>query len=297
MKLLRGVASLCVLLLAVRCATAPPRPTPHFVLGKPYQAGRAWHYPTESYDLTETGLASILPDRKDPLTTDSELWDQRAMAAAHPTLQLPAIARITNLETGRAVVVRINDRGTGSPRRLVEVTRRVADLLGFPASGVAQVRIEILPNESHAAVDVLPDAPRLGVTAVPRDLVEVAELPPPPGTRQGGGRVVTGRTPMQAADPVAGTAVPAERLPERVEQLAVEPGYLWVRLDTFAEYQYAAIQRAKLAGLRPAIVSLRNGRTRVYRVQIGPIGSVAEADAALDQALAAGIPDARIVVE
>lgn len=296
MSLSRG-AAIGALLLTVACTPTPQKAAPHYVLEKPYQAGGVWHYPTEAYDLTETGLAAVLPDRKEPYTTDGELFDQKAMAAGHPTMQLPAIARVTNLETGRAVVVRINDRGTGSPRRLIEVTRRVAELLGFPASGIAQVRIEVLANESHAAADALPGAPRLGVTAAPRDAVEVAELPPPPGTRQGGGRVAVGRGPTQAQDPVAGIDVPPERLPERVEQLPPEPGRLWVRLDTFAEYQYAVIQRAKLAGLRPAIVPIRNGRARTFRVQIGPIGSVAQADAALDQALAAGIPDARIVVE
>jgi rare lipoprotein A len=76
-----------------------------------------------------------------------------------------------------------------------------------------------------------------------------------------------------------------------------QPGRLWVRLDSFADYQYAMIQRAKLSGLSPAIVSLRDGRAHLYRVQIGPLATVAQADSVLGRALAAGIPDARIVVE
>ena len=90
------------------------------------------------------------------------MFDQTALAAAHPTIQLPAIARLTNLENGRQVIVRVNDRGSGDPRRLVEITRRTALLLGVPPGGVARVRLQVLPGESHAAADALPGAPSLG---------------------------------------------------------------------------------------------------------------------------------------
>ncbi|MDR3536160.1 MAG: RlpA-like double-psi beta-barrel domain-containing protein [Acetobacteraceae bacterium] len=285
-----------VLLLAFGCTKPAPQPAVHYVLGKPYQASGVWHYPADSYELDETGLADVLPDGHAALTSDGEVFDQGAMAAAHATLQLPAIARLTDLETGRSVLLRLNDRGTGNPRRLVEVTRRVAMLLGISPGGGAQVRLQVLSNESRAAVDGLPDAPHLGVVAAPRGAVEATDLPPPPGSRQGGGHLAPGaHLATEQATPT--TAVPLLRLPEAVTQGPAQPGRLWVRLDTFEEYQYAAVQRAKLSGLGPAIVSPRIGRTQAFRVQIGPIATVAQADAVLNQALAAGIPDARIVVE
>lgn len=288
---------LCALLsIVAACTPAKPPPVPHYVLGRPYQAAGVWHYPVEGYDLDETGLAAVLPAGHASLTTDGEAFDQGAMAAAHATIQLPAIARLTDLETGRSVVLRINDRGTGDPRRLVEVTRRVADLLGIPPGGVAQVRLQVLPAESHAAADGLPDAPRLAVAAVPRGAVQATDLPPPPGSREGGGHATQGTAP-DSRPAAAETAVPLLRLAETVTQGPVRPGRLWVRLDTFEEYHYAAIQRAKLISLSPAIVSVRTGRSQSFRVQVGPMATVAEADAALSRALAAGIPDARIVVE
>jgi rare lipoprotein A len=286
-----------VLLLPAGCSRHPrPEPEPQYVLGKPYQASGVWHYPVESYDLDATGLASVLPDGHSRWTGDGELFDQDAMAAANPTLQLPAIARLTNLETGRSVVVRINDRGTGNPARLIEVTKRVAALLQIPPNGVAQVRLQLLPVESHAAADGLPGAPNLAMTAAPRGGVEAADLPPPPGTRQGGGHAAIGGRTVAQEGPAA-QAVPLLRLPEDVTQGPAYPGRLWVRLDTFQDYSYAAVQRAKLIGLGPAIVSFRNGRTQQFRVQIGPLTTVADAESALAQALSAGIPDARIVVE
>ena len=138
-----------------------------------------------SDDLDETGLAAIARDSHARLTTDGELFDQTALAAAHPTLQLPAIARLTNLENGLQVTVRVNDRGSGNPHRVVEITKRTAALLGVstmtpsPACG-----LQVLPNESQAAADALPGAPRLVIAAAPRETVEVAELPPLAGVAQ-----------------------------------------------------------------------------------------------------------------
>ena len=130
----QSVTYLAISLLVAAC-TPPLKPDPHYVLGKPYQVGSAWLYPRESFDLDETGIAAIAPSGPPRLTTDGEVFDQTALAAAHPTIQLPAIARLTNLENGREVTVRVNDRGTGDPHRLVEVTNRTAALLECRPTG------------------------------------------------------------------------------------------------------------------------------------------------------------------
>jgi cell division protein FtsN len=70
-----------------------------------------------------------------------------------------------------------------------------------------------------------------------------------------------------------------------------------VRLDTFDQRQYAAVQQAKMAAAGAVIVPIRAGRTHQYRVEIGPVADVAHADAILDQALMSGIPDARIIID
>jgi rare lipoprotein A len=283
------------LALLVFGCTPPLKPDPHYVLGRPYQAGSVWYYPKEAFALDQTGLAAVAKGDSARLTTDGEVFDQTALAAAHPTIQLPAIAALTNLENGREVTVRLNDRGSGDPRRLVEVTRRTAVLLGMPADGVARVRLRILPNESHAAADALPGAPSLAMTAAPRGGVQVADLAPPPGVRQGNGRALPDAPVAAPAEAVS--AAPPMRLPETITQTAPQPGQLMVELDTFEEYQYAAVQRAKMGAAGARIVSIVDGRTHQYRVEVGPLPNVAQADAVLNQALASGIPDARIVVD
>lgn len=293
----RGVARglcCCVALGALLAGCQqPPQANPHYVLGAPYQSGGTWWYPRESHDLDETGLAAVYPDDHPPLTTNGEVFGQGALTAAHGTLQLPAIARLTDLETGRAVLVRINDRGTPTPRRLVEVTRRIAALLGMPADGVAQVRLTVLPGPSEAAEQHMPGAPLLPIAAAPRGAVASNNLPPPAGAREESGHAM-----LAAAAQPAGTAPEVQdNVPETVTQGPPHPGRLWVRLDTFQSYQYAAIEQARLAGLAPRVERIFAGREQHFRVMIGPLDSVAAADVAVDRAVRAGIADARIVVE
>jgi rare lipoprotein A len=282
-------------LLTFGCAKTQLKPDPHYVLGNPYQVGSFWYYPKEAFDLDETGLAAVVNDDRRRLTTDGEVFDQAALAGAHPTIQLPAIAQVTNLENGRQVTVRLNDRGSGDPRRLVEITRRTAVLLGAPPDGVVRVRLQVLPGESHAAADALPGAPSLALTAAPRGGVQVSDLAPVPGVRQGNGRAL----PAVAAAPQEAmpAAAPPMRLAETVTQTVPRPGQLMVELDTFEEYQYAAVERAKMASAGARIVSIVKRRTHEFRVEIGPLPDIAQADVILDQALASGIPDARIVVD
>ena len=284
-----------VLLLAlapVACHRAPP-PSPHYVLGAPYQSDGAWFYPRESYQADETGLAAVYQAGHGALTTDAEAFDQSVPAAAHPTLQLPAIARLTDLDTGRQVLVRINDRGHPTPHRLLQVTRRTATLLGFPPDGVARVRLQLLPVESHAALEKLPGAPMLALTAAPLGAVQATQLPPPGTAAQ----PVAAPAPAPEAQPARLPPATIARLPETVTQMAPDPGSLFVQLGTFHNVQYADIQRAQVGGLGARVVSSREGRVRTYRVIIGPLADERQADAMLDRVLGAGVTDARIVVE
>jgi rare lipoprotein A len=289
-------AALALTLELVACVrAAAPKPDPHYVLENPYQAGTVWIYPSESFNLDETGIAAIAKGDSVRLTTDGELFDQTALAAAHSTIQLPAIARLTNLENGHEVTVRLNDRGSGDPHRLVEITRRTAVLLDIPPDHVARVRLHLLPNESHAAAEAVRGAPSLGLTPAPRGSVAVTELMPIPGVRQGNGRPLPAATVAAPEQPLP--AAPPMRLPESIAQTPPRPGKLMVRLDTFDAYRYAAAQRAKIGGKNAQIIPVFEGRTRRFRVEVGPLPDVARADAVLDQAFASGIPDARIVVD
>src|SRR5262249_11047171 len=226
------------------------------------------------YEGEQTGLATMYAKEHGPLTADGEVFDQSALAAAHQTLQLPAVARITNLENGLQVIVRINDRGPTTPHRLGEGTRRTAVLLQFAHDDGVRVRLELLPAEGHAAVDAVPGAPKLNLAAAPVIAVRQTELPPPGSTAQ----------PTAIREPIVTeeqrpVAVPIEQLPQTVTQVAASPGRLFIQLGTFQSHAYADIQRAKVAALGASIASTSRGRRQSdHRVVIGPLASVEQAD-------------------
>jgi rare lipoprotein A len=282
-------AALLAMLLA-SCHRPPPT-QPHYVLGPPYALGDQWYYPRERYQGVETGLATVYPPNHAPLTTDGEAFVETALAAAHQTLQLPAIARVTNLENGLQTIVRLNDRGPATPHRLIEVTRHVATLLRFGRDDGVRIRLEVLPAESHDATDAVPGAPKLEIAAAPVGAVQQTDLPPP-----GGAVVAVAHRPAPRTESQPATA-PLERLPETVTQGAPDPGRLFVQLGTFQNLRYADIQRARVAALGASIIRAAQDRQAIYRVMIGPIANVEQADMVLDRVLRAGVGDARIVVE
>lgn len=276
--------------------SAPPpalHPAPHYTLGKPYNAGGHWFYPAEEYALESTGIASVLPnDRR--LTADGELFDASALVAAMPTLQLPAIARVTNLENGREIMLRVNDRGPGNPGRIIALSPRAALLLQIPQDGAARVRVEVDTRLSHNAVDQVGGGPRLAISTAPAGTVTAQALPPPGSTAND----------ASAAPAILGTprAAPQEalvpdRMPERIIAGRPNPMQLWLRAGSFGRYTYANVLAARLGGLGGTVLRSREGRQETYAVRAGPFATIAQADVALRSALAAGVVDARISVE
>jgi len=283
-------------LLAAGCGPRGPAPAsnPHYVVGAAYQAGGVWRYPAEDFQLDATGIAAVLPDRTG-LTADGEAFDTAAMAAAHPTLQLPAVARVTNLDTGLQALVRVNDRGPASPARLIGLTRAAASRLGVPADGTARVRVQVESGPSQALRDALGGGGAGTVAAAPRGAVSAESLAPPPGIGQSSrGRTAAGVMPAGVPTPAVDT-VP-DRLPDTVTRVAAAPGQLWIRAGEFGLRRYADQVGARL-GSQAAVEAAQAGRGQVFRVRAGPYADVATADMALDRAVRAGVTDARIIVE
>ena len=116
---------------------------PQYKVGDPYQIGGVWYYPKEDPGYDQTGIASWYgADFHGRLTADGELFDRTTISAAHPTLPMPVNVRVTNLDNGRSIVVRINDRGPFVRGRIVDVSHAAARELGLLRSGVARVRVE-----------------------------------------------------------------------------------------------------------------------------------------------------------
>ncbi len=121
-----------------------------YKIGSPYRVGSVWYYPHQDFNLDETGIASWYgPNFNEYRTANGEIFNQNLLTAAHRTLQLPCLARVTNLENGRSIIVRINDRGPFEHGRILDLSRRAAQLLGFIREGTARIRLQVLPRESE----------------------------------------------------------------------------------------------------------------------------------------------------
>jgi len=123
------------------------RPIPkgggNYKVGKPYTVAGVTYVPKEQPNLDRVGTASWYGDDfHGRLTANGEIYDMNAFSAAHPTLPLPSYVRVTNLENKRSVVVRVNDRGPYAHDRLIDLSKRTANVLDFHNKGLAKVRVQ-----------------------------------------------------------------------------------------------------------------------------------------------------------
>ena len=147
--------------LTLRSATGPvdlssASPSPHlsadgpqipkgggaYKLGSPYKIAGRWYVPAEDPNYDRSGIASWYgADFHGRKTANGEIFDMHALTAAHPTLPIPSYVYVTSLKTGRTVLVRINDRGPYAHDRIMDLSRRTAEVLGVAGAGVSEVRV------------------------------------------------------------------------------------------------------------------------------------------------------------
>ena len=288
----------------------PGKPAP-YKIGKPYQVNGVWYYPKADYKYSETGIASWYgPGFHGKRTANGEVYDENGLTAAHKTLPMPAMVRVTNLENGRSIQVRINDRGPFEAGRVIDMTRRGAQLLGFIQQGTARVRVDIMPEESQqlAALssrsggDQVPPPPK----AAPVGEVTGGGLAPLAGSKVNPGQPQAGQPKAGAKPPAAATAQPGTNVASvavpqpdgKVTQVAVKPTSIYIQAGAFLRQSNANQLGGQLRKYGPVRVTpIKVERQNYYRVRIGPIASVEEADKTLKRMIADGHPESRIVVD
>ncbi len=185
-----------------------PKGGGRYMVGDPYVVRGKWYYPKEDYSYNKTGVASWYGSAfHGRLTANGEVYDQLGLSAAHPTFPLPSYARVTNVENGSSVVVRVNDRGPYHSDRLIDLSNKTADLLDMRDSGTGKVRVQYVgraPLDGH-------DMPYLMASYIPKGS-RVPSINP-------GGQIATGV--MVASNRMTADQLPAydgatERAPKRV---------------------------------------------------------------------------------
>lgn len=304
------IGGLALLLLTSACAEtefvvdsskAVTRSSPQggYKVGEPYQIEGVWYYPAVNYGYNETGIASWYGDAfHGKSTANGELYDMNGLTAAHRTLPLPSVVRVTNLENGRAMNLRVNDRGPFAHGRIIDVSRRAAQLLGFEQQGTARVRVEVLADESRTLAGQVPAG--AGQMAAGEPVPEAA--PRVPVTTQdlaSGTTSTTGTSAAAQPSAVQQLASPAQIVPDgRVTQLPVSPTSIYVQAGAFTDIYNATRLQAQLRQFgQVLVVPVYVDGQQFYRVRVGPLGTVADADQMLAQIVQSGHDEARLVVD
>jgi rare lipoprotein A len=290
-----------VLVGVAGCATDKPvGGAGGYKVGNPYQISGAWYYPKEDPFYDETGIASWYgEDFHGKATANGERYDMNALTAAHRTLPMPVVVRVTNLDNGRSLRLRMNDRGPFARGRIIDVSKRAAQLLGFQAAGTARVRVQF---EGRAELGAPPpededEVAAGGVKAAPVTSVATSELAPPPGAATAAAR------PAPSEIRVASTAAMAPTTSDGVDGVVtVVPvparTQVWVQVGAFLTRGNAdrLAQRLVYAGGARVTPSTANGKP-IYRVRFGPYATVEQADSMLNSVIEKGHNGAQIVVE
>ena len=279
-----------------------PKGGGRYSVGKPYQVAGGWYTPREDTSYDEVGRASWYGELfHGRYTANGEIYDMDRLTAAHPTLPLPVYARVTNLANGRNIVVRINDRGPFARDRIIDLSRRSADALGFRKNGTAQVRVTYLGK-----------APLNGDDSYERRYL----------ASQGWAQVATAKRRKPAADPIAVASIPSVGAPPRksTDKLAsrlappqgkparsptsssssaqdqTAAGAVLVQAGTFKSQENAERARTRLASIGPVDVApISVGGDTFYRVRIGPFTADSEAESARARVSHEGYTGARII--
>ena len=242
-------------------------------IGKPYKVAGKWYKPKEDDGYDKVGYASWYgPQFHGKPTANGERFDMNKVTAAHKTLPLPTYVRVTNLNNKRAIIVRVNDRGPFVGNRIIDLSRRSAQLLGFEKKGVQKVRVQRVEYKSGKYV--LPGGKRTSRQA--RNI----EIPMPVGNPV--------PTVAPASLPPAQNNLPAQTLADDV----------FVQIGAFSSQAGADSLVDKLGGVGPVMVQpVSIGGNILFRVRLGPFDDVRLAEKALTNVIDLGFSNARIFTD
>lgn len=277
-------------------------------IGEPYQVNGVTYTPLDDPAYDETGYASWYGEEQvGNNTANGEIFRPLAITAAHRTLPLPSYVEVTALDTGRTILVRVNDRGPFAGNRVIDLSRGAAEQLGISGAGTAGVRVRrVNPSEPEKGqlrigmrVPARMDTPetvlaelrkRLPTVAAPVPTPAAAPTPEPtaaspaptikPPVKPTPAVKTSSPAPTKVKKPISPAAKP-------VPQVSARP--LWVQVGAYSTKQRAEDAAKRLGGaVSPA--------GKLWRVRTGPYTDAAAARSSIEKAAASGFPGARIVV-
>ncbi|WP_289294897.1 septal ring lytic transglycosylase RlpA family protein [uncultured Reyranella sp.] len=304
-----------------------------YKIGKPYKIDGITYTPQETFTLTETGVASWYgPGFHGKSTANGERYDQSDRTAAHRTLQMPAVVRVTNLDNGLSTVVRVNDRGPFARSRVIDLSRTAAQEIDMIGRGTARVRIDQLSTESMTVKEIAlggggpaeqqqalaqlasgKRAPAAAPAPAPAPVPAPVPAAPPPQVMQASyeppspppapAQTVYASPPRGNGTPFPAPQSASGAVPPTIASLSAtappsSAGGFFVQVGAFSTHENAERQRGAVRSYGNPEVSQgsANGRD-VYRVRLGPYTTSDAAGIVADRLKRSGYGDARVVAD
>ncbi|WP_426164227.1 septal ring lytic transglycosylase RlpA family protein [Sandarakinorhabdus sp. DWP1-3-1] len=242
-------------------------------IGKPYQVFGVWYYPADDRAYDEKGIASWYGPGFHALSTaNGERYDQDDVTAAHKTLPMPSYVEVENLDNGRRLTVRVNDRGPFVAGRIIDLSRRSAQLLGVDRVGTARVRVRrVYPDADTRQRLAPPPAPPPLPPIVVASAAAVAPIPD--------------AVPVVSTVTIPGSAPPAA--------VSLANGH-FIQVAALTDAGRIAWLSGYLTAFGPVLQQpAPNGLTRI---RLGPFKDDTAANAVLAQLRVAGYSEARLIL-
>ena len=224
---------------------------PIYKVGNPYKINGKWYYPAVDYQYDEVGIASWYgPGFHGKTTANGEVFDQNKISAAHRTLPMPSVVKVTNLENGLVLdKVRINDRGPFARNRIIDLSKKAAEELGFIKNGVAKVRVEILEDESRKYVST---DQKNNYVAEAAEVTEISKK-------------------NLLSNSERKEKVVEKKTEENLENSILTNKELLIQVGAFTDHRNAKTLSEKLSEFKAYINRVFINNKYLYRVRIGPI--------------------------
>lgn len=255
------------------------RGSAHQKIGRPYTVAGKTYIPARDDNYDRKGIASWYgPNFHGKRTANGEMFDQNALTAAHPTLPLPSIVRVTNLDNSRQILVRVNDRGPFVDNRLIDMSRAAATELGYRAKGTAHVRVQYVgpaPLQGNNLPVMKASASR-------------NQVRPQSANQQ----------PKKAFNPNVWPEDPKGKYKLALSRPRISKSGWYVQAAAFSSRSRAqAIARSINVGSQTSVQAAYVAHRNIYRVLVGPYTSREQADAGQRAVVAAGFMKARVTVQ
>ena len=227
---------------------------PIYKVGNPYKINGKWYYPAVDYQYDEVGIASWYgPGFHGKTTANGEVFDQNKISAAHRTLPMPSVVKVTNLENGLVLEkVRINDRGPFARNRIIDLSKKAAEELGFIKNGVAKVRVEILEDESRKYVST---DQKNNYVAEAAEVTEISK-----------------KNLLSSSE--RKEKVEKKKTEENLENSILTNKELLIQVGAFTDHRNAKTLSEKLSEFKAYINRVFINNKYLYRVRIGPINNL-----------------------